>query len=426
MEVNYKKKRYYNTAKYPIRQPRIMTFLLYIVSKIALMFGPKYKIEKIGMEGLKPPYILLSNHHYFIDFELCAIATFPHRVNNVATVDGYYRRPWLMELLGCICKRKFTTDLHLIKSIKKVLSRGDVLCMYPEARYTPIGTTAILPDSLGKLCKSCKVPVVVLLHHGNYLRTPFWNYRKPRKVPLYTTMTQILTAEQVASMSVDEINSAIKAAMTYDEYKWQLDNNIRITESFRAEGLHKVLYQCPCCKTESKMASEGNKLYCKACGKVYIMDELGRLSAEDGNTEFSHIPDWFEWERSQVREQIEKGEYYFEDLVDVHSLPRCMKFEHLGEATLTHSVDGGFTLKGTYNGEEYVIKRPPQSMYGVHVEYDYCYIKPFDCIDISTENDSFYCYPEKENVITKLSFATEEIYKMHMKKIAKEKCKKEV
>ena len=119
MEVNYKKKKYYNTQKYPIRQPKIMTFLLYIVSKVILLFGPKYKIEKFNMEGLKPPYILLSNHMYFIDFELSAIATFPHRVNNVATVDGYYRRPWLMELLGCICKRKFTTDIHLIKSIKR-------------------------------------------------------------------------------------------------------------------------------------------------------------------------------------------------------------------------------------------------------------------------------------------------------------------
>ena len=142
MEVNYKNKKYYNTAKYPIRQPKIMTFLLYLVSKVALMFGPKYKIEKINMDGLKPPYILLSNHMYFIDFELSAVATFPHRVNNVATIDGYYRRPWLMELLGCICKRKFTTDLHLIKSIKRVLQKGDALCMYPEARYSPCGTTA--------------------------------------------------------------------------------------------------------------------------------------------------------------------------------------------------------------------------------------------------------------------------------------------
>lgn len=424
MEVNYKKKKYYNTAKYPIRQPLIMTFLLWLVSKFMLMFGVKYKIEKKNMDGLKGPYILLSNHHYFIDFEICAIATFPRRVNNVATVDGYYRRPWLMELLGCICKRKFTTDLHLIKSIKKVLARGDVLCMYPEARYTPIGTTAILPDSLGKLCKSCKVPVVVLLHHGNYLRTPFWNYRKVRNVPLYTTMEQILTAEQVASMSPDEINTAIRNAMQYDEYKWQKEQNIHITEPFRAEGLHKVLYQCPHCLAESKMASEGSTLYCTECGKVWNMTELGELVADDGNTEFSHIPDWFEWERVQVRKQIEDGSYSFEDKVDIYSLPRCMKFEHLGVATLTHTIEGGFTLKGKYNGEEYEINRTPESMYGVHVEYDYCYIKPFDCIDISTDKDSFYCYPEKNDVITKLSFATEEIYRLRMKEIEAVKTRK--
>ena len=30
------------------------------------------KVEKINMEGLKPPYIMLSNHMHFIDFELAA------------------------------------------------------------------------------------------------------------------------------------------------------------------------------------------------------------------------------------------------------------------------------------------------------------------------------------------------------------------
>ena len=196
MDVNYKNPKYYNTAKLPIRQPLLFTGLMAGLSKIALL-GQEYKIEKIHMEGLKPPYMLLSNHMYFIDFELCSIATFPHRVNNVATIDGYYRRPFLMEWIGCICKRKSTTDLHLVKAIRHVRrEQGDVLCMYPEARYSPVGTTAILPDSLGKLVKQNKVPVVVLLHHGNYLHTPFWNYRKPRKCPLHATMTQNLTAEQ--------------------------------------------------------------------------------------------------------------------------------------------------------------------------------------------------------------------------------------
>lgn len=63
-------------------------------------------------------------------------------------------------------------------------------------------------------------------------------------------------------------------------------------------------------------------------------------------------------------------------------------------------------------------------MYGVHIEYDYCYVKPFDCIDISTDNDSFYCYPTKENVVTKLSLATEEIYKIEKAKVDAKKAKR--
>ena len=147
IEVNYKNKKRYKTAKYPIRQPKILTALIWVLSRFALI-GKKYKVEKINMEGLKPPFIMLSNHMYFIDFELAAMATFPHRVNNVVHIDGYYRRPWLMELIGAICTRKFTMDLHLIKSIKKVLKRGDILCMYPEARYSPCGITSYIPDSV--------------------------------------------------------------------------------------------------------------------------------------------------------------------------------------------------------------------------------------------------------------------------------------
>ena len=51
-------------------------------------------------------------------------------------------------------------------------------------------------------------------------------------------------------------------------------------------------------------------------------------------------------------------------------------------------------------------------MYSLHVEYDYCYLRPEDCVDISTDDDSLYCYPTRKNVVTKLSFATEELYKL--------------
>ncbi len=405
--------RYYNAAKPPRRQAGIFTLLMYLLSKL-FMIGKKYRIEKIGMEGLKPPYILLNNHMYFVDFYLNAIATFPHKVYNIATIDGYYRRPWLMEWIGCLCKRKFTTDHHLVTSVDTVLNKyRGVLSMYPEARYSPAGTTAILPESMGQLVKKMNVPVVVLLHHGNYLHTPFWNYRKPRKVPLYTTMTRVLSAEQVAQMSPEEIQARLSEALTYNEYTWQKEQGIRITEPYRAEGLHKILYQCPRCMTESRMASEGTRLFCTACGKSWEMDELGELHAAEGETEFSHIPDWFEWERANVRREVEEGRYHFSDTVEVYSLPSCMKFQNVGKATLTHGYDG-FTVEGEYRGEPYRIHRAVAGMCGVHIEYDYCYVRPEDCIDISTDVDSLYCYPTKKNVVTKLSFATEELYRHKM------------
>ena len=147
-------------------------------------------------------------------------------------------------------------------------------------------------------------------------------------------------------------------------------------------------------------------------------------SANDGNTEFSRVPDWFLWEREQVAEQIANGSYYFEDEVEVYSLPRCMRFEELGRGKVVHDPEEGFILTGEYNGESYRIQRAPTQTNSLHVEYDYCYIKPFDCFDISTENDSFYCYPTKKNVLTKLAFATEILYEKHSAATKRTKTKK--
>ena len=69
MEVNYRWKKHYKTAKYPIRQPRWLTWVIWMLSKCALI-GKNYKLETIDMEGLEPPYIIFSNHMAFIDFEL--------------------------------------------------------------------------------------------------------------------------------------------------------------------------------------------------------------------------------------------------------------------------------------------------------------------------------------------------------------------
>ena len=416
IEVNYKNKKRYKTNKLPIRQPIYLTWLIGLLSKIMLT-GKKYKIEKVNMDGLKPPYLMLSNHMYFVDFELSAIGLFPHRMNNVVNIDGFYRRPWLMEWIGSIGTRKFSNDRHLIKSILHCLKRGDAVGMYPEARYSACGELAFLPDSLGKLVKLAKVPIVAVVHQGNHLYTPFFDWRHPRKVPLQTRMEKILTVEDIERLSVEEINKILKEKLYYNEYDYQLNNNILIKDKHRAEGLHKILYQCPHCLKEGVMNSKGHQIYCEECGVTYNLNENGTLEAVDTLSKFTKVLDWYHWERENVRKEILNGTYNFSDEVEVYGLPRCWKFIKLGDAKVTHTIEEGFVLEGHHNKQDYRIIREPIKANSLHIEFDYCYMKPEDAFYINCEDDSYLCYPKKKNVVTKLSFAVEELYQLHLKRL---------
>ncbi len=372
------------------------------------------KVNKVHMEDLEPPYVLLCTHHAFVDFKVTTKAIFPHRANYVVAIDGFIGREWLLRNVGAICKRKFTNDTRLIKQIKYSLDKlNDICAIYPEARYSLVGTTAILPESLGKMVKMLKYPVVVLNMHGNYLSQPAWHLEK-RKVDLVADMTQILTKKEMASLSIDEINKKINDAFVYDEYQWQYENKIKIDFKDRAKNLHKVLYQCPHCLTESQMDSDGYKIWCNQCQKSYEMDLYGKLKAITGDTVFSHIPDWFEWQREQVKKQIDNHQYRFEDDVKIESLPNAKGYIPLGEGHLVHN-EQGFHLTGKDLEGPLDLFKKPLSLYGLHVEYNY--FGKGDCIDLSTLNDTYYIYPTKQNVVTKLHFAVEELYKIEKQKL---------
>ena len=405
------------------KKPNIFWRTLTRVISIPALKKTHYTFREVGMEklGKKEPALILMNHSSFLDFEIAYYSLYPRRFNTVATLDSFVGLDWIMRQIGCFPTRKFVADLQLIRDIKYCITENKCsVLMYPEAAYSYDGTKTTLPATVAKLVKMLCVPLCMFETFGSYLRDPMYNKLQNRDVPVSAELRYVLSPEQIKEMSADEIQAIIEKEFSFDQYRWQKENNIVIDEPFRADGLESELYKCPHCKAEN-MASEGSKLFCKACGKVWEMSELGELKAENGETEFSHIPDWYEWERSEVRAEIERGEYFFEDSVEVYSLPRPMKFEKLGMARLSHTTERGFVLSGEYNGEKYEIERHPSGMYGVHIEYDYCYIKPFDCVDISTENDSFYCYPTKQNVVTKLAFATEILYLNAAKQNKKEK-----
>ena len=425
----------FDMAKPPVRTKwylRPITILLSLPD----VWKHRAKISKVRTEGLKAPYVLLCNHNAFLDFKVATKAIFPQRANYVVAIDGFIGREKLLRNVGCICKRKFTNDIVLVRQLHQVIKNGDVAVIYPEARYSLCGTTAVLPESLGKLCKLLKVPVVTMICHGHHANSPFWNLHDRGIKPTEAEMTCIFTKEELAAATVDEVNAKIVEMFQYDDFAWQKERGIRTTYKGRAEGLHKVLYQCTACGTEFRMNSKGTKLFCEACGASWTLSELNELSADEGTpaagvaaadgaagnaavsaatanaaVNFTHIPDWYEWERANVRAEVEAGTYSSGDLeVHVDTLPNAKKFIRLGNGTMRHDMTG-FHVSGTDEfGDPFSMEIPAKTQYSVHIEYEY--LGRFgDCVDLNTLEDTWYTYPHgRDFAITKMALATEELY----------------
>ena len=370
----------------------------------------KAKINKDEMPAdIEPPYFLLCNHNAFLDFKVMTKAIFPKRANYVVAIDGFIGRGWLLRAVGCICNRKFVRSISLVKNMLHARNMGEIVVLFPEARYTLCGTTAVLPKSLGKMARKMNIPVVTLIMHGHHINSPVWNVGNRGVKPIESELKLLYTQEETQTLSIDELNDGIVKAFQYDDFAWQKEKGIRVKKKDRAEGLHKVLYQCPACMVEYKMSSSGATLRCDSCGKAWDMSELGELSAQTGETEFSHIPDWYEWERTNVQKEIEDGTYSFSARVRVESLPNDKRFIVFKErAVLTHDMNG-FRLVGSYEGEPYDIEWPAALMHSCHIELDYK--GRGDCIDLNTNDDTLYLFPEEGDFsVTKISLATEELF----------------
>lgn len=373
-------------------------------------------LTKTNMEDIEgKPYLLLVTHSSMVDFNLMLKATHPYKVNNVMTLEGFntYTEP-LMRLLGVLGTRKFITDLHLIRNMKYcVETLRNTFVLFPEARYSLDGCTSYLPESLGKMVRLLGVPVAVLKIHGNFVTCPQWN-KINKKTFVEAELCQLFSAEEAKSLPVAELNRRITESFQYNDFAWQKEKQIKIDHPQRAKGLHALLYKCPHCKTEHQTDSDGTKLWCNACKKTWEMDEYGELHATDGVTEFPHIPDWSSWERECVRKEIENGTYYFEDEVRIETLPGSLKFYKQGMGKLIQTPEGT-TIQCAYYGEPYELFRSAMHLESMHIEYDY--LGRGDCVDISIPDDSFWCYLSKRDAITKLSFATEEIHKLALRKM---------
>lgn len=416
MKINSKKMDYDEVLKLPRlkhKNPRKPSKFLATVVRIAVeptLRQIKFSYTEERMDLVKDkPCLILMNHSSFTDMKLAYGIFYPKPTGFVTSVDamtGILGK--FMRILGCTPTHKFVTDISLLKDIEYMLKVNKTnVIMYPEAGYSFDGRATTLPRRLGVLLKRLGVPVVTVITTGAYARDPMYNMLQIRDVKVSAHVKCIATAEEIKEKSTAELDAMIDEAFSFDNFAWQRDNKVEIDEPFRADGLQRILYKCPHCGEENKMEGKGTKLICHACKKEWEMDVYGQLSALSGETEYPHIPDWYNWQRECVKKEIDEGTYLIDTDVDIVIQVNLDGVCDIGSGHLIHNAKG-FHLTGADGRLDY--KQPADFTHTLYA--DYYWYEIADTIGIGDNEFSYFCFPKTEVSVTKARLATEEIYKI--------------
>lgn len=393
------------------KRPNIFFRTLLKLVTIPDLRKTKHRVEKVGMEklGKREPCLFLMNHSSFLDLEIAVNALYPRKFNIVATKDAFVGKEWLMRSIGCIPTVKLVTDVALVRDIFcAVQEKKNSVLIFPEAGYSLDGSATVLPDNFAQFVKKLGIPVVMIRTYGAFSRDPLYNNLQVRRVNVRTKMEYLFSAEDLAEKSEGEIDAAIRDRFTFDNFRWQRENAVKIDEPFRADMLHRVLYKCPHCGKEGQMLGEGIHLSCGACGARYALSEYGELIGENAQTKFTMVTDWFAWQRECVREELLAGNYRMETAVDI-----AMQVDHkalyfVGDGVLTHD-EKGLHLNGC-DGKIDVTQKA-HAMYSANVEFYFYEIG--DMISFGNTKVIYYAFPKDKSIpVAKVRLAAEENYKL--------------
>lgn len=282
---------------YEIFRPTIALFL-------KLKFGYRYKKAK----NLPDNYIVLANHTTDWD-ALFVAAAFPKQMyfvasEHIARWDHWYNL--INFLVEPILRPKGTTAMSTVIEILRVTRNGGNVCLFAEGNRSWDGITCPILPSTGKTVKKAKCGLVTYKLEGGYFISPRWSESNTRRGYLQGKPVNVYTKEQLAAMSVDEINDAIRQDLYEDAYERQLAAPKRYKGKRLAEKMEYFLFTCPECGKIDTMTSCNNMVKCRECGHSFRYTEYGMLEG----TRFETIKEMSLWQQQETAKIAAAGKGY--------------------------------------------------------------------------------------------------------------------
>ena len=403
------------------KKPIKTRFYLHPLIRIAAYFSLKHSKNTIIKENftkIKGGCLVLSNHMSFEDVKMLQKVIFPRRSYYLASIDEFIGKEWLMRHVGCIPKKVHYTDMQTIRTVIKLLKKGNLVTVYPEATYSFAGITNQYDKDLGKLAKIAKVPVIVIHLYGSYLYSPRWNtLPKNKEVPLVAKAKMVVSKDEVEKLSADQIQQRIEEYFDYNEYKYQLDNNIHIYNKTMAFNIDRILYRCPHCLKEKTIIGHDNTIECTNCNVSYDIDELSVLSNRNGDTLFTSISDWFLWQKKYELDHFDNYDISFDVKISKY-LNAKDGFDHNFAKGVARQNKNGIVVDGIVNktNEPFHFEYNEKLNSLIHLTYDVKGCKE-PGVEVHDENNSYLLYPQDKTSIIKIRFGVEIAHQKYVESI---------
>lgn len=280
------------------RHARVFAFLRFVMTpfmKLRYNFVP----ERAEISG---PCLIINNHQATMDpFFVSASFRFPIYFFTSDDLFNLKVSPLIRYLVAPIPKSKSVSDMNAVRTALKVFKEGGSVGIAPEGNRTLSGRLWEMNDSIAKLAKLSKVPLVIYNLCGGYGTDPRWGAKIRRGTKYVGRVKRIIYPDEYKKMSVAELFEIIKSELDVDDAA----SGERYKSRRRAEYIERALYMCPNCGAVGSIHSKGTHFECTNC-KISA-EYTEELKIDPPICGHDRIYGWYEWERKEIAERVYDG-----------------------------------------------------------------------------------------------------------------------
>jgi len=265
------------------------------------------RLQCIIQKGPNKPSLIIANHNTDLDPALVGLGFSRHTyfLASEHALRAGFPSKLLKFFFAPIPFNKARTDVPAIKEMIRRLKAGASVCLFAEGDRSFNGQTGPIALSSAKLAKKSGADLITYRFTGAYFVSPRWA-KKKRKGIINGAVVNTYSAQELNSMTAEEILEIMERDLFVDAYERQNEKPCRYPGKDLAESIETVLYLCPLCEAIGTIKSKGDHFKC-SCGLTGSYTETGFLAGD--SLPFKSITDWDKWQIGVLAKIVSKAGY---------------------------------------------------------------------------------------------------------------------